>query len=136
MGKRVFVCCCRDLFVFAVTLVFAVALAVGMLVNGRFQLCRIGTDHAMNFLALLEEDERRHGFDFVLLGYFLGCVYVHFEEDHGVFEILGAPLFNLRRYANAWTTPSRKQMKSGIRPSIDARFDYVAKKSTMISFSS
>ena len=94
-----------DLFVFAVALVILVA---GVLFNGRFQLCGIGTDHAMNFLALLEKDECRHGFNVVLLGYFLGCVNIHFEKCHGVFEIRRAPFFNLRCNANTWAAPSRK----------------------------
>ena len=62
-----------------------------------FQLIDVGTHHTVNDVAVLDEDERGHRFDFVLLREIFRLVDIDFDEKNFVFEIIRAPIFDLRR---------------------------------------
>lgn len=85
---------------------FAVAFDIG------FELVDVGAHQAVNFLAVFEEDERGHGFDVELLRDGFALIDVALEEDHGVLVVTRAPVFDLRRDAQARAAPARRTRKS------------------------
>lgn len=60
----------------------------------------------VNLLAILEDDEGRHGRDFLGLGNFTNSINVNLEEVNVGFGVLvGGPLFDHRSDGLTWTTP-------------------------------